>query len=526
MEKRKSLNPYEGVLSPEGSPRLKTVLFLTSEVSPYMKTGGLGDFSQAFPPALSRILPEDGLVRVVTTGFQGIEKDSRVALVNAEIPFDTPWGEKRLSIYREKEVSVPSGSGQGVLIDFLVIDDLFDRKGLYGEGGHDYPDNFVRYFSWSLALFVWMKTVRFFPDVMHGNDWQTGMVFPILRNNAVHDRPLARIRSVFTIHNLAFKGLFPLSLFPLTGFPETWANFDALEYYGGLSMIKGGIIFSDLVTTVSPSYRNEVLTEPLGEGLSGALRHRGRRFKGILNGIDLSLWNPSMDTFLQAPFSLDDLSGKEMDRHSLLTRGGFSDPSLPVFACVTRMTAQKGIDLLLEALSLLVGSSSVPFSFFLLGTGDPALEAKALELSCLHPGQIKSVVGFDEVLSHQIYAGSDFFVMPSRYEPCGLAQMYAMRYGSVPLVFPTGGLRDTVEKDVTGLWMDSLSVEGLVRMLVQAVGIFQDKNMYARFRINAMKQKNGWDERSEEYLHSYQELFFSDPRSDQDLLMARMALKM
>jgi len=504
-----------------------SLLFLTSEISPFMKTGGLGDYSQALPPALFRSMAEGGDVRIFCPGFLGAESDPRLTSVGGPLTFDTPWGEKTLRVFRAVEQNESGGSQPpGPILDFLLVDDLFDRKGLYGEAGQDYPDNFIRYFSWSLAVFVWMGETGFLPDVVHGNDWQTGMFFPLLRLRSMEDANLSSIRTVFTIHNLAFKGLFPFELFSLTGFPASWGGFDGLEYYGDLSMIKGGIVFSDYVTTVSPTYRNEVLSEPLGAGLSGALKYRGEHFLGILNGIDDDIWNPLTDPMIERPFSRTDLSGKEIDRHVLIRKGSFASADAPVIGCVTRMTSQKGIDLLLLALDQWLAGQGRPFSFFLLGTGDPVLEKKALELEAKYRGKVHVVIGFDEGLSHQIYAGSDFFMMPSRYEPCGLAQMYAMRYGAIPLVFPTGGLRDTVSDGVDGLWMSSLSEEGVIDVLDRALDLYQDKKTFFSYRSHAMDKQNGWEERTGEYLRIYAGVLPSAPEIRQGLLMARMALKM
>ena len=504
-----------------------SLLFLTSEISPFMKTGGLADFSQALPPAILRSMADGGEVRVFSPGFRGADTDPRLIPVGSPLSFDTPWGEKTLRVFRAEDPKAGKGRHPtGPIIDFLLVDDLFDRPGLYGEAGLDYPDNFIRYFSWSLAVFVWMGETGFIPDVVHGNDWQTGMFFPLLKLNSMGNPTLSRIRTVFTIHNLAFKGLFPLELFSLTGFPDSWGGFDGLEYYGEMSMIKGGIVFSDYVTTVSPTYRNEVLSEPLGAGLSGALKHRGERFLGVLNGIDDDIWNPSTDPMIEASFSRTDLSGKEIDRSSLIRKGNFVSPEVPVIGCVTRMTSQKGIDLLLLGLDEWFSGKGTPFSFFLLGTGDPVLEKKALELELMYSGRIRVVIGFDEGLSRQIYAGSDFFIMPSRYEPCGLAQMYAMRYGTIPLVFPTGGLRDTVSDGVDGLWMSSLSKGGVTDILDRTLKLYQDKKSFFAFRKHAMEKKNGWEERTGEYLGIYRKMHLSAMESHQDLLMARMALKM
>jgi starch synthase len=260
------------------------------------------------------------------------------------------------------------------------------------------------------------------------------------------------------------------------------------------------------VTTVSPTYREEVLSEPLGEGLSGALRARGEEFLGILNGIDDKIWNPSTDPSLVRPYSFKDLSGKKENRKFLLESFFLSDePSVPVFGMVTRLAEQKGVDLALKALRGLLGDS-LDFRMVILGSGDPELERESLKLSRDFPHNVAVQIGFDDSLAHQIVAGSDFFLMPSRFEPCGLSQMYAMRYGAIPVVNPTGGLRDTVDPLRTGIWLDSLSLKGVQDGMKKAIEMYRQKALFQRFAEDAMRTDNSWEERAGEYREAYERL--------------------
>ena len=480
--------------------RLK-ILFLSSEVSPFLKSGGLADVAGALPGALHRLAPEAIDIRVLTTGFGGIRNSPGIAF-KKDFLFSFPGGKGEAEVF----LSEPGTDPDSVPVTFLDPSRLFDRPALYGENGKDYPDNFRRFLMWSYAIREWMREESFLPDIVHGNDWQSGLFMALLKHWRTTEKELGKIRSLFTIHNMAYKGLFPLEDLPFTGLPPEYGHLSLLEFYGKLAFIKGGICCADRVTTVSPTYREEVLSEPLGEGLSGALRARGEEFLGILNGIDDKIWNPSTDPSLVRPYSFKDLSGKTENRKFLLESFFLSDePSAPVFGMVTRLAEQKGVDLALKAIRGLLGDS-LDFRMVILGSGDPELERESLKLSRDFPHKVAVRIGFDDSLAHQIVAGSDFFLMPSRFEPCGLSQMYAMRYGAIPVVNPTGGLRDTIDPSRTGIWLDSLSLKGVQDGMKKAIEMYRQKALFQQFAEDAMQTDNSWEERAGEYREAYESL--------------------
>ena len=480
------------------------ILFLSSEVSPFLKSGGLADVAGALPGALHRLSPGEVDIRVLTTGFGGIRRNSGIAF-KKEFLFSFPGGKGDAEIF----LSGADPDTDALSVTFLDPLRLFDRPALYGENGKDYPDNFRRFLLWSYAIREWMQKESFHPDIVHGNDWQTGLFLALLDHWQKTGKDFRTTRSLFTIHNLAYKGLFPLEELPLTGLPPDYGHFSQVEFYGKLAFIKGGICCSDRVTTVSPTYREEVLSEPLGEGLSGALQARGEDFLGILNGIDDRVWNPETDPALAQPFSIHDLTERTVNRKTLLERFSLPDRSpVPVFGMVTRLAEQKGVDLALEGIRSLL-EEGIDFRMIILGSGTPELEEKALGVAQRFPGKVAVRIGFDDSLARQIFAGSDFFLMPSRFEPCGLSQMYAMRYGAIPIVNPTGGLRDTVDPSRTGIWLDELSRKGIAEGIRKAIQLYQQKQQVRRIAENAMRTDNSWKERAKVYLKVYEKLLDS-----------------
>ena len=478
------------------------ILFLSSEVSAFLKSGGLADVAGALPEALYRLAPGEIDIRVLTTGFGGIRHTSGISF-QKEFLFSFPGGKGDAEVFQAGGRPDPDG----LRVTFLDPLRLFDRPGLYGEDGVDYPDNFRRFVLWSYAIREWMREESFHPDIVHGNDWQTGLFLALLEYWKKTGRDPWTTRSLFTIHNLAYKGHFPLEDLPLTGLSPDYGHFSRLEFYGKLAFIKGGICCADRVTTVSPTYREEILFEPLGEGLSGALRERGENFLGILNGIDDRVWDPETDPALERRFSVNDLSGRTENRRSLLEQ--FSLPELsgvPVFGMVTRLAEQKGVDLALGAIRSLL-DEGIDFRMIILGSGTPELEKQALDVARNTPGKVAVRIGFDDALARRIFAGSDFFLMPSRFEPCGLSQMYAMRYGAIPLVNPTGGLKDTVDPSRTGLWLEELSVKGVADGMKKAIQLYAKKSLFRQFVLHAMRTDNSWKERAKEYLEAYDRLF-------------------
>ena len=480
------------------APRPLQVFFLTSEVSPVAKTGGLADVSRALPLALA----ESGVdVRIGTVAFRGVDALPGFSLQKTFVA-PTPAGLQSFRLF--------AGSLGPGLVPVYALDPggLFDRPALYGEGGGEYPDNFLRFSLWTHGLLALPRLLGFSPDIVHANDWQSALAIPLLPH--VDPQGAARLRTVMSIHNMAYQGVYPLEDWPLTGLSPSYNHFDALEYHGRLSLLKGGIQFADMVTTVSPSYRSEVLHEPMGFGLSSALRHRGDRFVGLLNGIDAEEWNPQTDPHLPVPYGEGTLARKEELKERLLREWGLSGRG-PLFGVVSRMVSQKGLDLLARALLSEDPLREERGSWVVLGSGDPGIEGLWREVARRFPGRVRLTIGFDEGLSHRIMGACDFLVVPSAYEPCGLTQMYAMRYGTLPLVNPTGGLIDTVVDGETGLWLGELSEEGILEGIERASFLYGSPKKMKELRRQAMRVDSSWLGRAREYEGLYRETLALPP---------------
>ncbi len=483
-------------------------LFLSSEIAPFSKTGGLADVAESLPAALKKGSLGDFDIRIATIAFSGIEQTEGIVHYKT-IPFSCPLGEFKADIHLGH-----ASRSKDIPIYFIGIENLFNRTGgVYGDEKGEYSDNFERFTLWTHALFQLIEEESFYPDIVHGNDWQTGLFFPLLSERKKEDPLFAKIHSLFTIHNLSYKGLFPISRLRDTGLPREYAHFSRLEFYGKLSFLKGGITAADIVTTVSPNYRNEVLSEPAGEGLSGALKMRGKDFVGILNGIDSARWDLANDPLFPYHPSTYEMKWKLSVKKDLLEHAGF-DPNgetFPLISMVTRLTPQKGVDIAFRAFNTIFKEESAAFRAIVLGSGDSALVKDGMRFSELYPRDFAMFDLFDEKIAHAIFAGSDFFLMPSRFEPCGLSQMYSMRYGTLPIVNPTGGLKDTVIPDVNGIWLDELTPEAIIRAIKVGVQIYRDGKRLADMRKNAMMVDNGWENRANAYLALYTQITKSEP---------------
>ena len=468
---------------------------VSSEVAPFSKTGGLGDVAGALARALGRL---GHAVTVVTPRYRGIEVDGH--------PVD------RLEIVlggRIHEVELRErADGPGVRVLFLDHPSFFDREGLYGVGSVDYADNGHRFALLSQAA------LRFAarhapPSVVHAHDWQAGLTAVYLRQGGGDLAPLARTPAVFTIHNLAFPGLFAPATLPAVGIGWEAFTIDGLEYWGHASWLKGGIIFSDVVTTVSPRYAQEILTPEYGFGFHGILAARRDRLVGILNGIDHDVWDPARDAVLPATFTARDLKGKRACKAALLETFGLTGPGAldrPLIGMVGRLTDQKGHDLVAQVAEELIGLDA---TFVLIGTGEARYEEMWTRLAARTPDRVGVRVGFDEALAHLIEAGADMFLMPSHFEPCGLNQMYSLRYGTVPIVRATGGLFDTV-KDFdpatgrgTGFTFDAYEPWALMEALEQALAVFGRKDWWGKLVRAGMRETHSWDVSAREYVKVY-----------------------
>jgi starch synthase len=415
--------------------RIVRVVFVTSEISPFSKTGGLADVSEALPVALAGLGLDVVVISPLYRGTKTVLQKLDVRGEDSEGP--TLWiGDERHTVrYR-------SLTRDGCRLVFVVNDAFYDRPGLYGDpGAGDYGDSVAR-FAFLCRAALEHELARDKPaDVFHPNDWQAALV-PVYLHTIYSRTVLAAARSVFTLHNLGYQGRAAASQLYATGLDWSVFHPGALEYYGSLNLLKGGLVFADAITTVSPSYAEEIQQPAFGHGLDGVLRAQHGKLTGILNGIDTARWNPASDPLIAARYGPATLDDKALCKAALQQRMG-----LPVrgdamlFGTVSRFDVQKGIPLIAEAVRTL---SPLPVQLAVLGSGDPGLEQQLRALAAAYPQQVAVIIGFDDGLAHQIEAGVDAFLMPSAYEPCGLNQMYSQRYGTVPIVHATGGLKDTV----------------------------------------------------------------------------------
>jgi starch synthase len=472
------------------------IAFVTSEMTPFMKTGGLADVSAALPRALAR------LGHRVTVFLPRYPR----------IPF--PPGDFAGSVHVPVD-SIPRSAGfyRRVLEDrlevvFIEHPPFYDRPNPYGPSGHeDYSDNHLRFAFLSRAALEYLRSRGQRPDIFHGHDWQAGLLPVYLKSFYWDDPALYRSPSVFTIHNLAYQGNFGHEALDILGLPWHFGSGDALGHQGGISFMKGGLMFSEVLTTVSPQYAREIQGPEMGYGLDAVLRMRSGDLVGILNGVDYGEWDPSHDPHIAAPYSAADLSGKRRCKLDLLARMGLpAEPDLPLVGVISRLVAQKGFDVVVEAWYDILQR---PLRMVVLGTGDHALEQGLRLLAERAPDRFAVRFTYDEALAHQIEAGADMFLMPSRFEPCGLTQMYSLRYGTVPIVRATGGLVDTVEPwdpgtgTGTGFRFDNPDGTGLMWAIDQALRAFGDREAWTRLMRNGMEKDFSWDRSAALYVDAY-----------------------
>jgi starch synthase len=474
------------------------VLFAASELAPWVKTGGLGDVAGALPAAL-RALGLD--VRVLVPAYPALLQAFPAAREVAQ----PNWLGGLLPSPTLREALAPGGTPL-LLLDYAPY---FDRPGnpYLGPEGRNWLDNHLR-FGLLSRVAAWLgseaSTLGWRPDVIHVNDWQTGLAAAYLNY-----LPGRRAKTLFTLHNLAFQGLFDhASLFEL-GLPDESWRMDGVEFYGYLSFLKAGLQYADALTTVSPAYAREIQDDANGMGMAGLLRHRSGQLTGILNGIDSLAWNPATDPHLYRNYSARHLEGKKANKTGLQTDIGLQPrDDLPLLAVVSRLTEQKGLDLLLEVAADVL---ALPAQLVVLGSGEPALEHAWAALARKHPGECSVTIGFDDVLAHRIEAGADIFVMPSRFEPCGLNQMYSLRYGTLPVVRATGGLADTVidaadAKHGNGFVFGPATAGDLLHSLQRATTAWHDAKGWHQLQKRGMARDSSWVEAARKYAGLYRSI--------------------
>ncbi len=474
------------------------VLFVSPEVGPIVRAGGLGDVVGALPLALSQLGVDVRVLCPLHRECVGMKTHTLPGLIKLRL------GTKRFAC-RIQETRLGNSD---IPVYLLENEFLFDRPGIYADKNGDYQDNPLRCFALSSAALFLEKITGWFPDIYHSHDWMAATLPAYLNADKSVKK---KSRSVLTIHNLEHQGVFDEKFFSSSNLPAEFGGIEGFNHYNSVNLLKGGIQHADKITTVSPTYSEEIRTQNYGQGLEKCLQYRGADLVGILNGIDENSWNPETDPALQEKiFRANPENGKRANKIALLKemKLPFEEHS-PVFGVVSRLYRQKGLDLLADSLPELI-SDSPNSKFVILGSGDTKEENKFQSLANQFPKNISVFIGFDDGLARRIFAGSDFFLMPSRFEPCGLAQQYAMRYGSIPVVRKTGGLADTIN-DLSNkklppngfLFLESTS-ESLIDVINRAIDLFEKPDLFEKIRKNGLNSLCSWDLAAKRYLKVYE----------------------
>jgi starch synthase len=485
--------PASGHGSRAARERLR-ILYVAAEVAPFAKTGGLADVAGALPQALARLGHDVRVVMPLYRGVEAITGSLRVVLPRVTVPIGD----------RAVEGALLEGRlGGQVPVYFVAHDGYYDRPALYGAS-----DDCERFVFFCRSVLTALPSLGWMPQIVHANDWQAGLM-PVYLETLYRDTPAyADVATVFTAHNLAYQGVFWHYDLPMTGLGWDLFTPAGLEFYGHLSLLKGGLVFADMLTTVSPTYAREIQTPAFGERMDGVLRERSGDLLGILNGLDVERWNPATDADIPKRFGRDDPGGKAACTAALRDEMKLPDSGrrTPLVGVVSRLAAQKGLDLVAEAVPAILAAGG---QLVVLGSGEEPLERLLGELARDHPESVAVRIGFDDRLARRIYAGADVFLMPSRYEPCGLGQLIALRYGTVPVVRRTGGLTDTVRPwdgttgDGTGFLFDELSADACATALARAFAVHAEPAAWRRLVANAMAADFSWDASAESYVTCY-----------------------
>jgi starch synthase len=468
------------------------IAFVASECVPFSKTGGLADVVGALPKALAALGHQ---VSVYLPRYRQTKlTDPQTVVRSVTVPFDDK--------YRFCSV-VTAGNGGGVRFYFLDYPPYFDREALYGTSAGDYPDNAERFAMFTRAVLEASKILGA-PHVFHCHDWQSALLPVMLRTLYAEDPAFREVATIFTIHNMGYQGLFPPDILPLLMLPWDLLTMSKMEFFGQVNFLKGALAYSDFITTVSKKYSQEIQTTEYGFGLEGVLRNRAATVTGILNGVDYDDWSPQTDKFIAASYSPQDLSGKKLCKQDLLNAFGVTNPdlNLPVIGIVSRFAAQKGFDLIAQVMDRLAREEMIVVA---LGAGDKQYEEMFQRLTRQFPSKIAVKVAYDNAIAHKIEAGADMFLMPSKYEPCGLNQIYSLKYGTVPIVRATGGLDDTIEPwdarsgKGTGFKFSEYTGEALLATVKQALLAYRDQASWQTLMRNGMGKDFSWGASAREY---------------------------
>ncbi|HBZ56013.1 MAG TPA: glycogen synthase GlgA [Syntrophobacteraceae bacterium] len=476
------------------------ILLCSPEIAPYAKTGGLADVAAALPEAL-RAMGHD--IRLFMPFYRCTrEQAGPLGLVARDVPLLVGDRTYHATLWEGTTVG-------GVPIYFLEKDEFFDRSYLYGTPSADYQDNADRYIAYCQAVLPLCRHLDWFPNILHGHDWQAALISAYFHHIWSYQPDFARSATAFTIHNLSYQGIFPASTFALTQLPSRAFGLDGLEFWGGCNFLKAGLVYSNLLTTVSPRYSQEIQQPELGVGLDGVLRDRRGHLVGILNGVDNRVWNPELDPLIAAQYAPGNMEGKHRCKEALLKELDFPHDSwsYPLLAMITRLVPQKGMDLLREILDDLL---ALNVFLVILGTGEPETELWLKEKADQHRSKLRVVLAFDDGLAHRMEAGADIFLMPSRFEPCGLNQMYSLRYGAIPVVHAVGGLDDSVQdvmlnpRSGTGFKFYQYTAFDFFYTTRSALELYDDREKWRQLQQRGMLEDFSWERAAKAYLQGYE----------------------
>jgi starch synthase len=469
---------------------MSRILMVTAEAAPFAKTGGLADVLGALPPALAKLGQE---VVVVMPRYGSVQLNGAERILPA-LPLSLGP--------RSFTAAVDQVEREGARYLFIDCPPLYARAGVYGEWGTEYLDNHIRFGALNLAALEIARQI-FPPDIFHAHDWPAGLLAPYLRENYTAEPAFAGAKCVITIHNLGYQGNFPGYLLPDLGLSPALFRPSGLEFWGNINFLKAGIVWSDSITTVSPTYAREIQTPEYGHGLDGVLRDRAASITGILNGVDYNEWNPESDIYVPQHYSVRNLSGKRFAKLALFKEMNLPiNEKRPLIGIVSRFAGQKGFDLVADIAPDL---GELDLAMVVLGSGEARYEQMFRELAEAQPQKVAVKVGYDNGLAHRIEAGADMFLMPSQYEPCGLSQMYSLRYGTVPIVRATGGLDDTVD-ETTGFKFEEYTPEALLEAIRQALAAWQDRKRWLELMRCGMAKDFSWDASAAGYQRLYRSL--------------------
>ncbi|HHV61754.1 MAG TPA: glycogen synthase GlgA [Firmicutes bacterium] len=470
------------------------ILIVSPEVSPFAKTGGLADVAGSLPKALA-MLGND--VRVVLPRYRGINNVTTIA----DFPVWVDW-RKCTAILRQSQIRAKLDEVEKLVPVYLIDNyQYFDRDRLYG-----FFDEAERFSFFSRAVLEMLKVINFQPDIIHCNDWQTGPIPLLLKDQYSRDPFYAQIATLFTIHNLQYQGNFPRDCLKLLGLDDSYFRPERLEFYGDMSFMKAGLLYADVINTVSKTYAQEIQTPERGERMDGVLRSRAKDLYGIVNGINYHEFNPETDPRIYRNYGLNNLSEKKENKYELQKEMSLPVSDVPVIGIVSRLVAQKGLDLISEALDAIVASG---VQLVILGTGEDYYENLLRDAQARHPDRVGVYIGFNAVLAQRIYAGSDMYLMPSLFEPCGLGQLISLRYGTIPIVRATGGLADTIKdydprtESGNGFTFKDYSSGQLLLALKRALDVYRQPERWLRLMQSAMRSDFSWNKSAVEYMGVY-----------------------